>query len=727
MSSKTDAKKKKSAKKIAQKPVKKAAKKPAAITKMPTEKQLGKMKQDDKGYVAALEDAVEFLATRRQAAFNIARHYHLDTEELFQEGYEILLTCLRDYTPVYERADGTFVKVLFTTFFGNRMESRAMEMRNGNPEYQARQAFTEKMDDGERERFRSDPPLLVQHLDQENPMQEHLTGEASFAKAGNSSDVALKIARDSFFEKTLNQLVAKEKDEKKRAALLHVKVGGVYNFQEIAYYFGVTDSRASQVLNELMDAFYVQRIIDGDIMSVVRDFERMKFNEKRAVRLLSEALENSPEERQKLIMDTFSKMYESLEAAFKNTQKTPAQEESAPAEVKKERVKTGLVKPKSCEEFFTEEENEDFPLVAVEIRSIDKLKFTGVDFHAPESIDIFNSVADVFLKDEPLYPAIINEEGVVIDGERRIRLAQENGRSEYMCIVRRVPDELDCKILRVELNLRAFKPNKVDLYYAIGALADLGLSQQKIADAIGTSRTNVLVYAKVRDKASPKMRALFEDGLVQVTNASTCTELSDDLQDEVAAFIRRYGPAWSKGAKFNDLHLAAVNNSIDKLAAKHSPKEVVQSSNSSSKTTVSPENSSKAVQALQKRLDDYEQQMKDAEIWNQRRESVINSQNEALEEAKGEVEDLRKQLDAAELMKFGSPQVVEEELKRLRLFHGMTERLSSATHALKSASKDIRKLDLQRSQILETTQLMEETEKALNSFRVELLNKKGGS
>ena len=126
------------------------------LTKMPTQKKLDAMKLEDEGYKQALEDAVGFLDSRRQAVAKIARYYHLDVEELFQEGYEVLLKCLRDYSPVYEKADGSIVSVLFTTFFGSRMESCAMEIRNGNPEYKARQAFTEKLGDDEKERFRSD-------------------------------------------------------------------------------------------------------------------------------------------------------------------------------------------------------------------------------------------------------------------------------------------------------------------------------------------------------------------------------------------------------------------------------------------------------------------------------------------------------------------------------------------------------------------------------------------
>lgn len=689
---------------------------------MPTQKKLDAMKLEDEGYKQALEDAVGFLDSRRQAVAKIARYYHLDVEELFQEGYEVLLKCLRDYSPVYEKADGSIVSVLFTTFFGSRMESCAMEIRNGNPEYKARQAFTEKLGDDEKERFRSDPPLLVQHLDHESPMQEMLAGEASQARDENRGEIALKIMRDSFFERVLNDLVAKETDEKKKAALLHVKVGGVYNFQEIAYHFGVTDSRASQVMNELMDAFYVQRIIDGDHVSVSRDFERLKFNEKRVNRLVLKALKNITIENASHVVDTFKEAYPTIEKDYEKV----ALEVSAKSETKKLQKPKAQVKAKSpvYQDVFTSEEVKKYPLQGVELRSIDSLiPFENFDFHSPESEDQFNTYAASHEFDDGQYPALINEEGFIIDGERRLELAKEQGRSDYMCIVHKIPSETDAKILRVAINMRTLKPSKIDLYYAISALSDIGLSQQKIADCVGTSRTNVLVYAKVKDKACPKLRALFEDGLIQVTNASTCADLSEPVQIKMADFIRRAGIAWSKGSKFNDLHQAAIEDKIDAFVAKHAPnKDVEPVVTTAMQSAVVDASSARVVQALKKRIEDYERDLKDSEIWTQRRESVIANQKEELDAATSEIDALKKELEAAELMRFGSPKVIEDELKELKAFYALNERLTGAAHALEYALKDLRRLKLRRKQSIEVAMLVDLADKNLNALRVEVYN-----
>src|SRR5690606_9952316 len=107
---------------------------------MPTKAELEKLKKQDEGYAQATSDAVTYLNGRKQAIYTIARQYHLDADELYQEAYEVLLTCARDYTPVYEREPGNFITVQFNTFFGSRLETRAMELRNRDPEYQARRA-----------------------------------------------------------------------------------------------------------------------------------------------------------------------------------------------------------------------------------------------------------------------------------------------------------------------------------------------------------------------------------------------------------------------------------------------------------------------------------------------------------------------------------------------------------------------------------------------------------
>lgn len=703
---------------------KKAAPKVAAkAKKMPTDKELVKLRAADAGFNMASQDAVQFIQSRRQAMFNIARHYHLDPEELLQEAYEILLTCLRDYSPVYEKASGEVVSVQFTTFFGNRMESRAMEMRNRDPEYQARQAYTSAMSNEEKDRFRSDPPLLVQHLDQETTMQESLRHEAAAARDDISGNLALKVMRDSFFEKKLNELVAREKDDKKRAALMHVKVGGVYNFQDVAYHFGVTDSRASQIMNDLMDAFYIQRMIDGDGENVAYDFSKLKFNEKRAIRLIVEAVKHMVTDQAQALVVLFDDMYPELNQSLQKTQKDqPKVAQKEEDHLKESSTFHGA--PAPMEEVLTAAENKKYPLVNVTLRPITSLKPLDVQFRPPSAEEAINlpHIAAMLQADVNQYPLLVTEEGVVVDGVRRLAAATAQGLAEIMCMTRHITDPLAAGQLRVSINARYSKLDKTEMYYAICALADLGLSQQKIADALDTSRTNVIVYAKVKDKATAKLRQLFEDGLIQITNASTCVELSDNVQDRLADFIRLYGNSWAKGSQFNELFEAAKTGKMDKLEKRVAPSHVVEQASQVAASTPQVPTTAQA-QILQTKLDAYQQALKDAEIWTAQRESVINRQTEELVEARNEIEALKREIDATELMRYGDPGAMEEAFKEIKAFYGFVERLAAATHGVEKAAKQLRQLGLNAKQVQEVQDLIDKLEQHVNHIRIEVVNK----
>lgn len=687
------------------------------------------LKAADKGYQLAKSDAVKYLDSRRQAMFSISRHYHLEVGELAQEGYEILLTCLRDFNPIFEKADGTQITVQFNTFFGNRMETKAMELRNRDPEYQARQAYTADLNDEERERFRQEPPLLVQHLDKETVMQEALNNEVSIAQGEVSGDINLKIARDSFFERKLNELVAREKDDKRRAALMHVKVGGVYNFQEMAFHFGVTDSRASQILNDLMDAFYVQRIIDGSLESVRYDFQKLKFNDKRAIRLLEEALKHCDTERQAKISAMFAGDYSELPKLMNAVADAQLIASEAQKVTKSTTVQTFV-------DVMTAEENAKFPLMEIGMQPLTALQFLDINFRPPVG-DAEQPHITAIMEDDPQkFPLIVTEKGWIIDGERRVQAALRRGMDSYMCMTRQVTKELDVKRLRVAINARTAALDKTEMYFAISALSDLGLSQQRIADALGTSRTNVIVYAKVKDRGTAKLQALFEDGFIQITNASACVDLSEDMQDRVTSFIRTHGVGWSKGSQFNDLHEAAVNNKLDKLEQKvaskssvsglsptrvhHAPVPALSSAGQSVPSGTADQS---VVNSLKKRLETYEQALKDADIWTAQRESVISRQTQELQSAQAEVEKLQKELDALELSQFGNADVVKEALREQKLFYSVAERLAGALDAVAKATKSIRSLDLQRKHLAEVEEFVEQLEQKTNQLRVEVINK----
>lgn len=725
----------KSATKAEPKPIK--ALKAAQAKNLPGTDEL---KANDEGYQLARGNAVKYLHSRRQAIFALARHFHLDADDLQQEAYEVLLTCLRDFNPLYTKADGSVVSVQFNTFFGNRLEGKALEQRNRDPEYQARQAHLQDMSDDERSEFRKNPPLLVQHLDQETTMQENLRGEVAAAQRSRQTNMALKVVQDSFIERKLNDLIAAERDDKRRAALMHVKVGGVSSFEEIAYHFGVTDSRASQILNELMDAFYVQRLLDGDLKSVLYDFKKLGFQPKRAQRLLEESIRNAPTPRAGEIAGMFGNDYPELRDVLAKLPKPGTAPAALPGieGAETESVATGPALPAQ----LTAVEEDQFALQGVEWRDIATLTGLGIVFRptakqAPEDMPHIRQIAAHPVESWP--PLLITQQGEVIDGERRIAAARAQGATRLLCQVRQSPNPTSLKQLRVCLNSRVRPLDKIELYFAIGALSELGLTQGAIATALGTSRPNVIVYAKVKEKATPRLRQLYEDGLIQITNASSAVDLSVAAQDEMADFIRQYGAGWGRGPQFNELYAAAAEGQISALAPQNVP-GLPQPQGSTilpmpAMTMTPAPASSGGVQlvappgalsptlanALKKRQEALETALRDSETWARQREATITSQTSQIHDLRQQVEGYKRELEAQSLMQHGDAATMANYLKEMKAFYAVQERLAGAIHQLEKTQASLRSLNLTHRQTMELEQMLEKVAAAHTALRVALV------
>lgn len=700
------------------------------------------LKAADEGYQLARTSAVKYLHSRRQATFALARHFHVDADDLQQEAYEVLLTCLRDFNPHYTRADGTTVSVQFNTFFGNRLEGKSLELRNRDPEYQARQAHLQDMTDDDKSEFRKNPPLLVQHLDQETTVQEHLRGEVAAAQRSRQTNVLLKIAQDSFIEKKLNDLIAAERDDKRRAALMHVKVGGVSSFEEIAYHFGVTDSRASQILNELMDAFYIQRLMDGDLKSVVYDFRKLGLQAKRAQRLLEEAVRHAPAPRAADIAAAFGSEFPEIRDVLAKLPKpgTHAQTENQSAE-------EGEAQGPALPAQLTPAEEALYPLQGMEWRDLASLASLQVNFRpvsqqAPEDLSHIRQISAHPAEEWP--PLLVTDKGEIIDGERRIAAARALGVDRLLCQIRTSAGAPHLRQLRICLNSRVRALDKLELYFAIGALLELGLTQGAIAQALGTSRPNVIVYAKVRDKASPRLRQLYEDGLIQITNASSAADLSVAAQDELADFIRQYGAAWGRGPQFNELYAAAAEGQIAALAPQTSsstyplphpssnhpisaPHQPIPSAHhthiDTSSTAYQPGSgvSNTLANALKKRQETLETALRDAEVWAKQREATITSQTTQLYELKQQLESFKRELEAQALMQHGDAATMASYLKEIKAFYAVQERLAAAAHQLEKAQSQLRSQHLTHRQTIELEQILEKIAATQNAIRVTLV------
>jgi hypothetical protein len=710
-----------------------APRKPKTVAPDPEE-----LKAADNGLQLAKKHAVQYLHSRRQAIYALARHYHVDADDLHQEAYEVLLTCLRDFNPLYTKADGEVVTVQFNTFFGNRLESRAMEQRNRDPEYQARQAHMADLSDTEREDFKRNPPLLVQHLDQESTLQEHLVSEVSNAQARRQTNVGAKLLHDSFIDRKLEELIAAERDDKRRAALQHVKAGGVSSFEEIAYHFGVTDSRASQIFNELMDAFYVQRLLTGELKSVVYDFRKLGLNDKRAGRLLADAVQaaaaRGDAQRAHAIATTFGPEHPTLSKLVQ----TALQHAPVPGSLP---TTPDTILPAQ----LTAEEEEQFPPHVLGMHPLAQLYSLGVQFRPPENTPPEDLPHIRELSAQPAEnwpPLLITPEGGIIDGERRHAAAQARGVAYVMCQTRGLPPGPQglaaAHQLRVVMNTRVRTPSKIELYCAIAALLKLGLAQGKIAELLGTSRPNVIVYAKLLNQGTARMQALFTEGLIQITNASSAVDLPPEAQDQLADFIREHGAAWSRGPQFVEAYEAAANNQLAHLAP---PVAITQPHQSprigtlpsavplaavptlavAEGTEAGPGVSPHVAQALKKRHQQLENALAEADTWARQREATISQQTAQMQEMRSQVEALKRELEAHSLLQMADEATLASYLKDLKAFYAVQERLAAAQHQLESASRQLRGLPITHRQTREMEPLLEKIAALHTQLRVQLV------
>ena len=686
---------------------------------MATKKQIEKLKKADDGFQAAQSNMVDFLESKKNIFYKIGSKYHLDSDELYQEAYEVLLTCLRDFTPVYTKDTGEEIEVKFNTFFGSRVEMKAMELRNGNPEYKARKAYVDGMDDETKAEFKQNAPLLVQHIDHAETVNEYLSDEITKARQELNPDLETRFNRDSFLDDVLTDLIKKEKDDKKKAVLQHVKVGGIMNFQDIAYHFGVTDSRASQLMNELMDAFYTQRIINGDVETVIKDLQRLKLSAARVKTLLQNAIEYSTKEIKQEIVETAKEIFPKVtgldvEKDDKSTMQNAIMNE---------------VKLLAYEDVLSNEENVFYPQVEVGMKDVNEFKFLNLPFRTKLKQNVFNAFVNLMPEDNTDFPVVINKEGFIVDGELRVEAAKAKGIKSLLTITRNVSTD-DAKVLRVIINNRLEQGNKKQLYYAVCALLHLGFSQQKIAKLLNTSRTNVIVYAKVKDKAIAEIKQLFEDDMILITNASACADLAAENQKQMVDFIQKYGSQWSKGNKFTKLLNAAKNDAVRALEETENPNfmqddklDVLIEAEKGYAERLTKKAQEK-ITYLEDKLQTTTTKLQDNETWLAQRESVINVQQKELVELKEENTQLQREIETSQLLQFADKSAFEDEMKYLKKVYEITEKLCGAENAIDGATTNIESTQIKPRQVKDIEMLCLNLEEKLEKLRVAVISKK---
>lgn len=686
---------------------------------MATKKQIEKLKQADVGFQSAQTDMVKFLETKKNIFYKIGSKYHLDADELFQEAYEVLLTCLRDFNPIFKKESGDEIEVKFNTFFGSRVEMKALELRNGNPEYKARKAYVDGMDDDLKAEFKQNAPLLVQHIDHSETVNEYLSDEITKARHEQNPDLQTRFNRDSFLDEVLTGLIKKEKDDKKKAVLQHVKVGGIMNFQDIAYHFGVTDSRASQLMNELMDAFYTQRVINGDVETVVKDLKRLKLSAARVKNLLQNAIEYSNKEIKQEIVDKAADIFPEIKGLdIKKNDKSDIQ--SAIIQD---------IKLLEYKDVLSDEENVFYPQIEVGMKDVNEFKFLHLPFRTKLKQNVFNAFLTIMPEDNSDYPVVINKEGFIIDGELRVEAAKAKGVKSLLTITRNVSTD-DAKVLRVIINNRLESGNKKQLYYAVCALLHLGYSQQKIAKLLNTSRTNVIVYAKVKDKAVEEIKQLFEDDQILITNASACADLDAKNQKEMVNFINKYGSQWSKGSKFTKLLNAAKNDAVRALEETENPNfmqdeklDVLIEAEKGYAERLTKKAQEK-ITYLEGSLQTTTTKLQDSETWLAQRESVINNQQKELVDLKEENQQLQREIETSQLLQFADKSAFEDELKYLKKIYEISEKLCGAENAISDATAKIESTTIKSRQVRDIELLCLNLEEKIEKLRIAVVSKK---
>jgi ParB-like chromosome segregation protein Spo0J len=483
-----------------------------------------------------------------------------------------------------------------------------------------------------------------------------------------------------------------------------------------------------------MDAFYVQRLLDGDLKSVLYDFRKLNLQPKRALRLLEDAVRNAPLPRATDITSLFATDFPELRDILAKLPK-PGSAQYLEGGADSETA-TGPALPAQ----LTPVEEDHFPLQGVEWRDISSLTGLGITFRqtltqAPEDMAHIRQIAAHPAESWP--PVLITTQSEVIDGERRIAAARAQGVSRLLCQVRLSPNSNSLKQLRVCLNSRVRPLDKIELYFAIGALTELGLTQGAIATALGTSRPNVIVYAKVKEKATPRLRQLYEDGLIQITNASSAVDLPAAAQDEMADFIRQYGAGWGRGPQFNELYAAAAEGQIAALVPQSVaglpqpaggtilplPSMPAHIGTTSGVQLVAPPGalSPTLANALKKRQEALETALRDSETWARQREATIASQTTQIHDLRQQVESFKREMEAQSLLQHGDSATMANYLKEIKAFYAVQERLAGAIHQLEKTQTAIRSLHLTHRQTLELEQMLEKVASVHTALRVALV------
>lgn len=124
----------------------------------------------------------------------------------------------------------------------------------------------------------------------------------------------------------------------------------------------------------------------------------------------------------------------------------------------------------------------------------------------------------------------------IIAGERRWRASQMAGLETVPAVVRDIPDEAAIAIALIE-NIQRENLNPVEEAQALQRLIDeFGMTHQQVADNVGRSRASVTNLLRLLS-LNPEVRAVLEEGKMDMGHARALLALSGNLQSEAARTV----------------------------------------------------------------------------------------------------------------------------------------------------------------------------------------------
>ena len=179
--------------------------------------------------------------------------------------------------------------------------------------------------------------------------------------------------------------------------------------------------------------------------------------------------------------------------------------------------------------------------------------------------DRLRELADSIAAQGMVQPIVVREidpgKYEIIAGERRWRAAQLAGLGEVPVVVKEVDDQTAMAMALIE-NIQRDDLNPLEEAVALHRLLDeFGLTHQQVAQAVGKSRTTVTNLIRLLD-LNPDVKALVEQGQLEMGHARALLAIKDVLQSKAAAEVAKKG-----------LSVRETEALVRKLASGESPKK----------------------------------------------------------------------------------------------------------------------------------------------------------